>query len=530
MSGGVDISFTSDEQDLYKAQAKLIKQQEDMINKYKNLGKEAKGGAKDATREMERFAAATTKINRTPAERYNDTLDKLNAALKAGKINQETYNRAVAQAKGAQGGAFGAAALANLGSYAAGILGVGAALRGVIALWKEVREASDQAGKRQLEDVPGLAELSQLAETPAQLQELMDEAKKTFAEGGAATLGAAGELQFALTSAGLGDYREAVSALQAAGVVRDAKGMVDAAAAMEAALGRDETGSFRDIVSKAFGASKGAPARAEALLQAAASSGSQARALGITDEELLAGVATTAKVEGGAAPAATQIEALLKGIEEYGIGEGFLQEGRSLREWVQDIQKLETEGEDLREILGGRQEAITGYRNIKNNLSAFDQNMREVVEAERTDAFGRKIDIARGDPRVGTALELKKSAAADTLDRERDALLENLADSLQIQTTTTARGRLGAMGGAASNQFANFERFTFGNEAFLRDYGSAASPSLRSQIEAAGVRLGSASESLDRAATRLEGAATGQDMTNAARANQAAVGGAVEAR
>jgi hypothetical protein len=99
MSGGIDISFTSDETDLLKAQAKLIKQQEEMIEKYRKVGKEAKDAAKDGTKEMEKFAAATTKINRLPAEKYREEMLKLEKVLEAGKISQETFNRALGKAR-----------------------------------------------------------------------------------------------------------------------------------------------------------------------------------------------------------------------------------------------------------------------------------------------------------------------------------------------------------------------------------------------------------------------------------------------
>jgi len=177
-SGGVDIKFTAEEQNLIKAQAKVIKQQEELIEKYKKMGTEAKKANKDvekhtadAAKQLDRFAKATKDINRTPLEKYADTMRQLNQALKAGKIDQETFNRAVAKAKtefqsAGQAGqrAFGASAAGSLKNYAMGFASVTAAVGIFQSAMQMARAETDQA----------LQSVERLIETRGQLQQVAE--------------------------------------------------------------------------------------------------------------------------------------------------------------------------------------------------------------------------------------------------------------------------------------------------------------------------------------------------------------------
>lgn len=198
MSGNLNTNFTADETSLVKAQAKLIKQQEEMIEKYKKLGAEAKKGGKDAERatadaakELDRFAKATTQINRTPLEKYADEMKKLDAALKAGKIDQETFNRAVAKTKTEfqQAGhagekSFGSTAIASLAQYAIGMASITTVTRlfaNAMAYAKEKTDTAMQsvegliASRSQLQQVSegkGGADVQRMNEQANQLAEL----------------------------------------------------------------------------------------------------------------------------------------------------------------------------------------------------------------------------------------------------------------------------------------------------------------------------------------------------------------------
>jgi hypothetical protein len=530
-SGGqIDIIMHADEKDLIKGQAKVIKQQDEMIGKYKKMLREATSAAKGSKREMEKFAAATTKINRTPAERYRQELDKLNRSLKQGLITQETYNRAVGKLKSGHKAAFGGAALSQVMTFGAGVLSVGTAISGMTAALRGAREETDRLAQSQREATPDLAELAQMAETPADMQRMVAEAKKTFTEGGASSLGAAGALQFRLESAGVADLRKAFSDLQSSGLVRDTAVLADSAAALDAALGGAETGGFRALISKGFGASKGAPATVEQILQGAALGGAQAKAIGISDEQLLAAMSTVAKVS-GPERAATQVQSFLKQVEKFGIGEGYLQKGQTLREYVQSIQQQVSGGEDIRDILGDRQEGITAFRLLSEGISRFDENLRNIETAQATDAFGKKVEIARtAVPSVMATHVRQQATARAEIAASQTATWSSLADALsedvigQLRQGGASEARVWA---AQASDY--LDRAVLGDRFFIRQYEHMATPETRADIQATRQAMADTAAEMRSAAVELRESAQQVNHSDAARANQAAVGGAVEA-
>jgi hypothetical protein len=364
--------------------------------------------------------------------------------------------------------AFGSGAANQLIGYAAGFIGVSAAIGKVVGLLREVIKLNDEAAAQQRQAAPGLGELAQLAESPEDFRRLVSEAKKTFAEGGAKDLEQAAGLQFALVSAGLGRERQAVAQLQGTGVVRDATGMITAAAAITSALGEEETGDFQAVVSKMFGASRGAPAFAQDILQATAQAGAQAGALGITDEELMGAVATISKTTGTAERAGTQVESFLKQVEKTGIGEGFLEAGLSMREYVAAIDKLVESGVAERDILGSRQEALTGYRLLSKNVDAFNENIANIIDAERTDAFGRKVAYARDvQPDLQAAQALQRAEAQEQLAREREGTTAQFIQTLQKERVAQVQTERGTADAVIERMWDRIDRFMFRDEAYL---------------------------------------------------------------
>jgi hypothetical protein len=103
-----------------------------------------------------------------------------------------------------------------------------------------------------------------------------------------------------LESAGAGQYQELFTQLRAAGIVEQPDIMARAAKTTITAMGEAETGTFRDLVSKAFGASKFSPALAEQLLEAASKSSVSAKGIGLSDEEILAATAVVSSAKGRA--------------------------------------------------------------------------------------------------------------------------------------------------------------------------------------------------------------------------------------
>lgn len=538
MSGDLNISMSADDKGILKTQAKVIRQQDEMITGYKKLLSEAKNAAKQGGTELERFAAKTNKINKAPAQRYKEEVQKLNQALKAGLITQTTYNRAVQRLGRSHTSTFGAAGT-QVASLVGGYFSLASAAGAVSSALSDIRNELDQLGEQQKQDAPALGQLQQLTNDPKEVRRMVLDAKRTFAEGGASSIDQAAQLQFALESAGVGRFRKDVSALQANAIVLDAKELVDSAAALQTSMGEKETGSFREIVSKAFGASRIAPAYVDQILAAAASSGSQAKALGMSDEEVLAATAAIAKIEKGAQPARTQVESLLKQIEKFGIGEGYLESGKPLMEQIATIKELEAGGTNIRDILGDRQEGIKAYRSLastdaKGGGALFREAMKYILQDQAADAFGQKVRAARtATPEVIAWRTQRISEAKEKLELQKSATTELLADTVESEIMAKySREGYGDKRRWILRQMNWFERLMGGNQAFIDAYKGKISPSARQGIDTAEQAMQETAVAMREAASDFRsavGEAVGS-QTNAARANQAAAGGATEAR
>ncbi|MEM8873840.1 MAG: hypothetical protein AAGD32_06225 [Planctomycetota bacterium] len=143
----VTLVMDSDEQRLWNSLQRVIGQQEKMEGSARSVGR--------AYRQLEREGRRVFEATRTPAEKYSAELVRLQTLLRRGVIDQQTFNRAVGQADeelkaagAATKNAFGSGALSDLKAYAAGMLGVGAAIGAVTAAVREQRRAREEAGQR----------------------------------------------------------------------------------------------------------------------------------------------------------------------------------------------------------------------------------------------------------------------------------------------------------------------------------------------------------------------------------------------
>lgn len=519
--GSSNINFFANVTSLLQSMDKAIRKNQEQTDSLEKMAKTSKKGMSDAekataaaAREMDRFAKATKDINRTPLERYADQMLRLNQALKAGKIDQETFNRAVAKSKqefqqaGSEGKqAFGGNALSNLATFATRLGGIATAVMAVKGAFSEARAEAEALGQMQSEQAPTLGMLAQVADTPEDLKRLQDEAKKTFAEGGAKTLGEAAALQFSLESGGVGNLRGDFSRMQASGLVPNASLMAESAIKMTAGMGAAETGDFRSVISKAFGAGKLGLGSAEELLSAAAGTSAQASRLGLKDEELLAAISTASAVV-GSQEAGTQIEALLKGIEVEGIGGGFLQAGKSLQEQVAAIAELEKQGVDIREMLGGRQEAVKGFGILSSaqGQQQFAANMENINRSVQEDWFGQKVAMAEATPVNAAAILARQKGAQRQLGAEEAGVYENLADAVDEDIRDKTRqkyggGWMGDLAAGGHGFFSPIWRTVLGNRGYISAYGSEASEGTQAAVQSI-----EAAQRLNEAASNLEAA------------------------
>jgi hypothetical protein len=281
-----------------------------------------------AAREEEIFAQKAKQVyemTRTPLEQYNAKMKELNQLLAKGKISQDDYARASRMAgdelqragnKGQQ--AFGAQAAQSLIHFAGELIGITTAATGVIKVLEEMRKVKEEAAQEARQSEMGMGSLAQLTTDPKRYKQLVAGAKEMFAQGGASSLDDAAKTVFALESAGLFEQRDIFTQLKSQGVVSDTANLARATKTIMASMGEEETGTARQVISKAFAAGQYAPSYAQDLLPAAARAGTKAKAAGVSDEELLAATAMAAEASGSAELGGTRIASMLKAMGRLG--------------------------------------------------------------------------------------------------------------------------------------------------------------------------------------------------------------------
>jgi|GEM_PF-6381350 len=417
----VPIGFTGDASKVLREQEKIIRKHERMISKLQSANQKSEEGAKRAAKSVKGVGDA--------GER-----------------------------------AFGGQAQSRLGAFAAKIGVMAAAAAGVKKLLTDINEQSKRAGQRGLAAESGLSQLAQLAGGDrARLSRLMGAARRTYGEGGAESLDAAARQIFALESAGALRDRRFFGRLH--GIVDDPAGMARAAATMRKSVGARETGGMSDIVSKAFAASKYSPASAEALLTAAARGGQGIRAIGGTDEQLLAATAIMATARGSAEEGGTTVAALLKQLQKKG---GF--EGLGLVGSLEKLKSRGLSGRRLLKFLGGRQEASIAADVLMRNIPELQEITGAQAEAERTGLAQRIIQSKELMPELMAAREKRAAQARLEIERTRRGVAENLRQSYVKRKVRAAEAAGGPVAGSLQEWVYDASSYFYTNEGFVKEF------------------------------------------------------------
>lgn len=387
-----------------------------------------------ANRELERAAKKVYESTRTPLEQHKQKMAELNRLVEAGAIDQNTYRRAVdrsnrelRETQRAGRDAFGGQAVSQLKGFVAGWVSVTAAISAARAAFQEYRQLQDESAQRDRASRRGLASLAQLAESPEQFAVLTSAAREMFRQGGAASLDEAGRTIFTLKSAGLFDERQIFTEMMSAALIDTPDAFAAAVAQLTNAMGSSETGTARDVINKAIGASGGALANVPQLLAGAARAGTGASVLGISDEEVLAAVTALSGSTGSAEIAGTQLAALLKSLDQIG---GF--EGKGLIGSVESIAAKELSGEDLYKLLG-RAEAVNAFRLLSggDSRALYTTALGDIDRALTTDTVASRLRLAGTDEALAAARSADLGQAARELaEQQTAAVFTNLFDAL----------------------------------------------------------------------------------------------------
>lgn len=367
----VIVEMSGDEQKLWAALQKVATQQDHVANKFRNVGQQGKKAGKDAE------------------------------------------------------DAFGDRAIAGLKSYVAGIASIAAAYNVARQALADLEAERQAAADRTKASAMGMSSLAQLSGGSSQkMLSLTQAAREMYRAGGASDLDQAARTVFALESAGALQHRELFAQLY--GILEKPDVMAKAATTLVTSMGEEETGGLPAVLGKAFAASSFSPTSADALLEAAARSGGAARMLGVSDEEVLGGVARLATATGSAERGGTQLAAFLQTLAKKGDYAGL-----SLEESVAKIGTLTGAGgapmspAELIEYFG-REEAFSAYANLRNEMP----KVREAVAAQQAagpDYVQRIIEAQLAQPELaGWKGEQISKAKFETSPAQRLAAVDKL--------------------------------------------------------------------------------------------------------
>ena len=435
MAASVVVEMTGREARLWQAQQRIIEQQLKIEQKYRQVGTEA-------------------------------TL----AGNKAQTAGQKSSQ------------AFGAGAVSQLQSYASMFAGVAGAIGLVTKAFAEMAQAREQAAQASEASYLGLGSLAQLAKTPEEMREYLAASREAYSKGAGRNQFEAGELVFSLISAGAYEARDLFTELRASGTVADPATLITAAKTMRASMGEQETGDWRAIVSKGFGASAHSPARVEALLQAASRSGTSASAMGMSDEEVMAATALLATAKGTAETGGTYLAQMFRTLKQKGRFKGKTLEdtilevkaeqmtpeekaeffelspvlARESKRWFKENKgqglspqeqelawakemKLEGTTEEERKQWFGRAQGQEAFDIVAANLGEYKKILADVEAAQREDRVKDHLRAAAADPSLRAQRIRNQSKASEELSREELGIMKNLGDTVMDQYAVAVR-------------------------------------------------------------------------------------------
>lgn len=398
--GQVTVTLTGDEARLVRSLQKVIDKEREVARKALEAGKASEQGQRRAQRSL----------NKT--------------------------NRELDRAKQKGDKAFGSGAVGQLGKFAGALGGVSSAAGLLLKVFDEINASREKFAQSARDSELGMRSLAQLAGgDAAKLRALSGQARELYGQGGARSQNEAAGVVFQLESAGIntGENRKTFGDLF--GVIDDPVTFARSARTLQAAMGSQETGNIRGILSKAFAASGKSPAQAPALLEGAARGGAFARQLGISDEDLLAATAVTATTSGSAELGGTQAAALLKQLgraKDPGLRAALRDVGgRSGLGGILSL--LEDRGltsqDGFTEQFGNRAEAFVALQSLRENRGLFESARDDQYSAERSDLVGRIIGSADADPSVRIARQRRIAEARAELAGESVGARRNLADT-----------------------------------------------------------------------------------------------------
>lgn len=407
----IKTTMTADAQQLLAAQKQVAQGAANVSNEYRTL-----------TQESARLSSVATRAfneTRTPLEKYNARLQDLGTLLRKGKLDQDTYNRAVEQAgdryrAATDQGSKLSGIMTALAASAGGFLSVGAA----IGAMTSALEAANEEAKKAAENVKmGFTGRSELAQVLDDMRTADEQISQFMRRGGAgADRNLAAQSVFEMHSAGLAGDMPTFLDVGRSGLVsaQAMPGVIGAIKSLQVAFTPEEAGGSKAILSKALAAGAVAKGSMQDVVEATSDAGADAHALGLSDEETMAAIAILSVPLGNVKTGGKHAAAMFRELGKSGF-KGNLSEALDM------MQKRLTAGDSMYKILGSENaEAAKAANLLVTNAPTFRELTAGVQAGNTGQALQAKLAMLQADPQsqaVATAL-----AGEGTIDAARTGL------------------------------------------------------------------------------------------------------------
>lgn len=413
--------------------------------------KKFKDEAKEGTNASKALDAAARRIaeNVNPQEKYNRKLAEAKAHYDAGRLSAQNlalatkkYGDELDRAGNAGKKAFNADSIGSVFKMGMGVMGITDALSMAVQGFKEFDAERKRAADNAMRARMGIGQLSQLAasdKNPQQaFKDLVAESDAALGAGAASDRNEAANLVFDLAAAGLNrtDRNFAVN-MRATGSLTNVGGLAQAYDAIRTAMGEKEVGSFEQFTGKALAAGAASPGTVEQLPVALSRAGSSARALGLSDESLLAAGAILAKEAGSPSEGGTKMAALLSGIQRSGVDVAGMN-------FTQMIERLSTEKTGFGGVFKDNDQAISAFRTMQANINPVKDLERNIFASQVQGLAKTAVGLPNLDESQSAAnSNAQEKGRAEvinqslgTVEQLREAAITNFSNNLR----TTAPG------------------------------------------------------------------------------------------
>ena len=509
-----------DASQLFQEFSKIInkaKQYEGGLAKTADKAKKLSKEERDLAREAKRVYDET----RTPQERHIQKMEQLNRLVRKGTIAQQTYRRAVKQSQeqlrtAGQAGqkSFGAGALGQVKSLAMGFIGVSAAVALVVRGLRRVVEERKELAQLQAEASFSAGALSQLTGgDPEKTAELQAVGQAIFAAGGTKSQPEAMKAAFNLQSAGALEQHGFVSRLAAIAGDEGIVGLTGKAGKLQSAFGKEETGDYVDIFSKATGAAAPLPeVGVSEILKATTKAAGAAGAIGLSDEELFAAISRVSSVY-EPDEASTAVSRML---DQLSIKRPELA-GKGLVKIIETLEAEDMSQKKLNTLLQTR--GVRAFRVLKDT-DALQSTLATVEQAQRDKAI---MGVTGGGEESALVLpyrEQQKQEAQEKVARTREAGDQALWDAQQSRIRRFSRDQgMGELDIGFRQWQRDLKGWFFDPEDMGRDNLGRVPEAERAEWEAKWDKLDRAAERLENAAENLKESTQAAENLNGAAEN-----------